>query len=92
MPHQVTTVFFADPLPLLVVVDVRGTIYLVSTKYFLRQPYQVLTQWKNMYSIQKSSQITYLNSFYEPEGNQCKLVLGDEYGYIRMVDISPFLE
>jgi len=53
-----------DPLPLLIVVDVKGTVYLFSTKYFLKKPYALLTQWKNMYSIQKASQITYIASTY----------------------------
>jgi len=53
-----------DPLPLLIVVDVKGTVYLFSTKYFLKKPYSLLTQWKNMYSIQKASQITYIASTY----------------------------
>ena len=56
---------FIDPLPLLVLVDIKGTIYLFSTKYHLKNPYKLLTQWKNMYSIQKSSQITYVSSHYE---------------------------
>lgn len=67
---------FVDPLPLLVVVDVKGTISLFSTKYHLKQPYQLLTQWKNIYSIQKSSQITFITSNYTNNGIY-ELILGD---------------
>ena len=59
------------------IVDVRGTIYLVSTKYYFKKPYQLLTQWKNMYSIQTASQITFLNSIYDHKERKCQLVLGD---------------
>ena len=86
---------FIDPLPLLVLVDIKGTIYLFSTKYHLKNPYKLLTQWKNMYSIQKSSQITFVSSHYEQNKDTemitCELILGDEFGYIRIVDISGFI-
>jgi hypothetical protein len=48
-----------------------------------------------MYSIQKSSQITFISSSYqiekENDGVKCELILGDEFGYIRIVDISNFI-
>lgn len=48
-----------------------------------------------MYSIQKSSQITFISSKYEAEKQdknaRCELILGDEFGYIRIVDITSFL-
>lgn len=69
VPHEITAAVFIDPLPLLIIVDVKGTIYLFSTKYMLKNPYKLLTQWKNMYSIQKSSQITYISSVYSDANN-----------------------
>ena len=49
-----------------------------------------------MYSIQKSSQISFINSRYtEAKGSQtkkCELILGDEYGYIRIIDLTEFIE
>lgn len=47
-----------------------------------------------MYSIQKSSQITFIsNNYSEVKGSStCELILGDEYGYIRVIDISQFVE
>lgn len=71
---------FIDPLPLLVIVDIKGTIYLFSTKYLNKNGYKLLTQWKNMYSIQKSSQITFISSNYSQRENEhikCELILGD---------------
>lgn len=72
---------FIDPLPILVIVDIKGTIYFFSTKYLLKNPYKLLTQWKNMYSIQKSSQITFISSNHsqenENEDARCELILGD---------------
>lgn len=96
MPNEITNVLFIDPLPLLIVVDVKGIIYLFSTKYMLKSPYKLLTQWKNMYSIQKSSQITFISSTYseatDKQPIQCELILGDEFGYIRIVDLSAFIK
>jgi len=118
--NPISYVFFIDPFPLLLIVDIKGTVYLFSTKHHLRQPNQLLTQWKNMYSIQKSSQITFLSSIHTHNtaktaptsqsskaeqgstsshtanegsgGQRCELILGDEYGYIRIIDISAFIE
>ena len=64
VPNEISTVLFIDPLPILVIVDIKGTIYFFSTKYLSKNPYKLLTQWKNMYSIQKSSQITFISSNY----------------------------
>ncbi len=58
MPHEITLTQFLSPYPLLIVVDTKGSIYMFSTKYYLKKPFSLLTQWKNMYSIQKTSQIT----------------------------------
>lgn len=96
MAHEIINVLFVDPLPLLIVVDVKGTVYLFSTKHFIKGPYKLLTHWKNMYSIQKSSQITFISSSYSEatskEPARCQLIMGDEFGYIRLADISAFLE
>jgi len=64
VPSEIVNILFVDPLPLIVIVDIKGTIYIFSTKYNLKNPYKLLTQWKNMYSIQKASQITYISSTY----------------------------
>lgn len=59
-----------------------------------KNAYKLLTQWKNMYSIQKSSQITFISSNYSIKDDliKCELILGDEFGYIRIVDISNFIK
>ena len=79
--HEIINVLFVDPLPLLIVVDVKGTVYLFSTKHFIKGPYKLLTHWKNMYSIQKSSQITFISSSYSEatskESARCQLIMGD---------------
>jgi len=44
--------------------DIKGSIYIFTTKHYLANPYKLIAQWKNMYSIQKSSQITYIKPIY----------------------------
>lgn len=56
---------FICPFPLLLVSDTKGSIYIFTTKHSSPNPYKLLAQWKNMYSIQKSSQITYIKSYYD---------------------------
>lgn len=93
---EISNVLMVDPLPLLIIVDVKGTVYLFSTKYLFKRPYTLLTQWKNMYSIQKSSQITFISSTFSEATSKnpltCELILGDEYGYVRVVDLASFIE
>lgn len=45
-----------------------------------------------MYSIQKSSQITYIKPIYEPVTKECEIILGDEYGYVRVASLTSFIE
>jgi hypothetical protein len=82
---------FLSPLPLLVIADSKGSIYIFSTKLYLKKPFSLLTQWKNMYSIQKSSQITYISYLENEKGNKHEIILGDEYGYIRIIDLTTFI-
>lgn len=42
-----------------------------------------------MYSIQKTSQITFISSICQK--SEQLLILGDEYGYVRILDITKFL-
>lgn len=67
LPYDVCQVEFIDPYPLILITDVKGSIFIFTTKYYTPSPYKLLTQWKNMFSIQKSSQITYLKSQYDPK-------------------------
>ncbi len=60
VPNEINQAYFLSPYPLLIITDTKGSIYIFSTKYYLKKPYALLTQWKNMYSIQKTSQITYI--------------------------------
>lgn len=73
----------------MIVTDSKGSIYMFSTKYYFKKPYSLLTQWKNMYSIQKTSQITFISSICQK--SEQLLILGDEYGYVRILDITKFL-
>lgn len=82
---------FICPFALLLASDVKGSIYIFTTKHHLAGPYKLLAQWKNMYSIQKSSQITYIKPLYDPKTRECEVILGDEYGYIRVINISAFI-
>lgn len=50
-----------------------------------------MAHWKNMYSIQKSSQITYIYPVYTEATQDCLIILGDEYGYIRIISLTEFL-
>ncbi len=73
----------------MIVADTKGSIYLFSTKYYFKKPYSLLTQWKNMYSIQKTSQITFIE--FKRINKEDWLILGDEYGYVRVLDITAFI-
>lgn len=42
-----------------------------------------------MYSIQRTSQITFID--YKKVDGEDWLILGDEYGYVRVLDITAFL-
>ena len=75
VPHEITLTHFLSPYPLLIVADTKGSIYIFSTKYYFKKPYSLLTQWKNMYSIQKTSQITFIE--YKKIKNEDLLILGD---------------
>ena len=77
LPADVSQAQFIDPYPLLLISDVKGSIFLFTTKYYMSAPYKLLTQWKNMYSIQKSSQITYIRSHFDPKTSECDIILGD---------------
>ena len=60
IPNEINQTYFLSPYPLLFITDTKGSIYIFSTKYYFKKPYALLTQWKNMYSIQKASQITFI--------------------------------
>lgn len=75
VPNEITMTYFLSPYPLLVVADIKGSIYIFSTKNYLKKPYSLLTQWKNMYSIQKTSQITCIG--YRKMNKEEWLILGD---------------
>ena len=45
-----------------------------------------------MYSIQKTSQINFIKPFYNDKTKECEVILGDEYGYIRIINITGFLQ
>ena len=64
-PSDVCQVEFIEPFPLVLVSDIKGCIYLITTKYFTKSPYKLVAYWKNMYSIQKSSQITFIYPLYD---------------------------
>ncbi len=90
VPNEINQAYFLSPYPLLIITDTKGSIYIFSTKYYLKKPYALLTQWKNMYSIQKTSQITYIES--KKVDNEDWLILGDEYGYVRILDLTAFIK
>lgn len=92
LPADVSQVEFIEPFPLVIASDIKGSIYLFTTKYYLKAPHCLLAHWKNMYSIQKSSQITYIFPMYDANTHDCQIILGDEYGYIRIIAITDFLK
>lgn len=75
VPNDIVLAHFLTPYPLIVLADVKGSIYIFSTKYYFKRPYELLTQWKNMYSIQRTSQITFME--YKKVDKEDWLVLGD---------------
>jgi hypothetical protein len=63
-----------NPFPLLVVADIKGGVYIFIVKYH-KKAGKLLIHWKNMYSIQKQSQVTYIGSEYY--GGDLRLMIGD---------------
>jgi len=41
-----------------------------------------------MFTIEKAAQVTYINYIYWDKENQLHLLLGDETGYIRILNLS----
>jgi hypothetical protein len=57
----VSFIHFINPFPLLAVSDIKGNVFIFICKYHKKYG-KVLISWKNMYSIQKQSQVTYISS------------------------------
>ena len=45
-----------------------------------------------MFTIEKAAQVTYINYIYWATENQLHLILGDETGYIRILNLSSMLD
>lgn len=45
-----------------------------------------------MFTIEKAAQVTYINYIYWAADNLLHLILGDETGYIRILNLSSMLE
>jgi|JI6StandDraft_1071083.scaffolds.fasta_scaffold05434_8 WD40 repeat protein len=87
--EEISCIHFLNPFPLLAVSDIKGGNYIFIVNYH-KKAGKLLVHWTNMYSIQKESQVTYLSSEYH--GNELKLIVGDEYGYVRLIKLNSLLE
>ena len=91
LPADICLIEFIRPFPLILVSDVKGSIYIFSTQNHLPKPNSLLAQWKNMYSIQKTSQLTFIQSLFNEKTKECEIIFGDEFGYIRIITITSFI-
>jgi hypothetical protein len=85
--NDINLIAFLSPFPLILIADTKGGVYILTSKH-AKNPYKLVHHWRNMYSIQKASQITYISTEYSFKGDiiqSYKLILGDEYGYIRII-------
>lgn len=91
--HQsdILTVKFLSPYPLLVVSDQSGTLSLwaIMCPQF-ENMMQCLVRWRNMHTLAKTASISAIN--YYIEGGVINLLLGDEKGNVRILQISDLLE
>lgn len=77
LPGDVCQAQFIDPYPLLFVSDIKGSIFVFTTKHHIQGPFKLLAQWKNMFSIQKTSQLTFVECIYNSKTKETEIVLGD---------------
>ena len=88
---EILTLKFLNPYPLLVVSDQSGTLSLwaVMCPQF-ENMMQCLVRWRNMHTLAKTASISAIN--YYIEGSVINLLLGDEKGNVRILQISDLLE
>jgi WD40 repeat protein len=81
---------FLEPLPLLFVSDISGTLSLWGVRLPGYSSFQCLLKWRNMHTLEKTATITAATYLFE-EGTVV-LILGDEKGTIRVLNLQGLIE
>ena len=87
---DVIVTLFLEPLPLLFVSDTSGTLSLWGVKLPGYGHFQCLLKWRNMHTLEKTATIT--SATYLHESSSPILVLGDEKGTIRILNLKSLID
>ena len=86
--EEISYITFLNPYPLILICDLKGGVHIFVVKYHKKEG-ELLVSWNNMYSIQKQAQVNVASSDYYK--GELTIVLGDEYGYVRVMKIEQAL-
>ena len=79
---------FLSPLPLLLTADSKGIMYIWMIPTSGNEDEKILLKWANKISMEADIPISSVDSFYDPEGPELLLLIGDEKGYVKVSDIT----
>jgi WD40 repeat protein len=82
---EVLAMQFLHPFPLLVTTDAAGTLCVHIVRPHKHET-QLAVVWKNMFTIMKAAQVTCLDHV-TTKADDLRLVLGDENGDLRVLDL-----
>jgi len=80
---------FLRPFPLLLLSDQSGNLSIWGVNCSGLAKFQCLVKWKNMHTLEKTATITSASYVYQKDTLQ--LVLGDEKGTVRVLDLTELV-
>jgi WD40 repeat protein len=86
---DIIVTMFLDPYPLLFVSDTSGTLSIWAIQSPGLARIQCLVKWRNMHTLEKTATITAATYYCAP--GSCKLVLGDEKGTLRILELEGLI-
>lgn len=87
---DILIVLSLDPYPLILVSDQSGNLSIWGISCLNLPRFQCLVKWRNMHTLEKTATITAATHFYA--NNSLKIILGDEKGTIRLLDIKDLTQ
>ena len=87
---DIIVTLFLETLPLLFLSDTSGTLSLWGIKLPGYSTFQCLLKWRNMHTLEKTATIT--SATYLHEENTIILILGDEKGTIRVLNLKSLID
>jgi WD40 repeat protein len=87
---DIIVVMFLEPYPLLLVSDTSGTLSIWAVQVPGLARVQCLVKWRNMHTLEKTATITAATHYCE--ANSCRLILGDEKGTIRILELQELID